>query len=183
MKDHPELYVRSPILFRLTAIGLMLSMLAMGALAVYALWTDIVPLYGRIYRNAPVVETPLKAFFMIAFIPLGPCLIVASLIAAWTGRKFDPPKTSWLHGFQLRSLQLTVVLMVIVASTMIALTTATLSAKDYWSCPKLRISGSGWQMFWVNDERVCFKPDHYINDNWPCKAIDGRDVCVQVDGR
>jgi len=60
MKDHPELYVRSPVLFRLTAIGLMLSMLAMGALAVYALWTDIVPLYGRIYRNAPVVETPLK---------------------------------------------------------------------------------------------------------------------------
>jgi len=44
MKDHPELYVRSPVLFRLTAIGLMLSMLAMGALAVYALWTDIVPL-------------------------------------------------------------------------------------------------------------------------------------------
>lgn len=73
--------------------------------------------------------------------------------------------------------------MVIVAPAMITLTTATLSAKGYWSCPKLRISGSGWQMFWVNDERVCFKPDHYINDNWPCKAINGRDVCVQVDGR
>lgn len=79
-------------------------------------------------------------------------------------------------------MQLTVALMV-VAPVMIALTTATLSAKGYWSCPKLRISGSGWQMFWVNDERVCFTPDSYINDNWPCKIVGKQNICVQVDGR
>ena len=183
MKNHPELHVRSPVLFRFTAIGLCLSMLAMGTFAAYILWVDIVPLYGRLYRNAPVVETSLKGFFMIGFIPLTPCRIVACTIAAWTGRKFDPPGKSWLYRFQTRSLQLTVLLMVIVAPAMIALTIATLSAQGYWSCPKLRISGSGWQMFWVNDERVCFKPDFYINDHWPCKTIGRKDICIQVDGR
>lgn len=91
MKNHPELYVRSPVLFRFTAIGLGLFMLAMGTFAAYILWVDIVPLYGRLYRNALVVETSLKGFFMIGFIPLTPCLIVACTIAAWIGRKFDPP--------------------------------------------------------------------------------------------
>ncbi len=63
------------------------------------------------------------------------------------------------------------------------LTTLALLGKGYSPCPRLLISGSAWQLFWVSDERVCFKPDHYINDNWPCKVINGKDVCVQVDGR
>ncbi|EJN39916.1 hypothetical protein PMI38_00567 [Pseudomonas sp. GM84] len=183
MKHPSELHVRSPFLFRSMAIGFALCMLAAGALGVYVLWTEIVPLYGRLYRNAPVVETPLKSFFVLAGIALTPLMIVACAIAAWTGQKFDPPKTSWLYGFQLRSLQLTLVMMACLAPAMIALTTATLSAKGYWSCPKLRISGSGWQMFWVNDERVCFTPDFYINDHWPCKRVGKKDICIQVDGR
>lgn len=128
------------------------------------------------------METPLMSFFSIAALPFTPIMVAGCLIAAWTGQKFDPPKKSWLYAFQLRSMQLTVALMV-VAPVMIALTTATLSAKGYWSCPKLRISGSGWQMFWVNDERVCFTPDGYINDNWPCKIVGKQNICVQVDGR
>jgi len=73
-------------------------------------------------------------------------------------------------------------LLYVVPAVMI-LTTVALLARGYSPCPKLLISGSAWQLFWVNDDRVCFKPDHYINDNWPCKVIDGKDVCVQVDGR
>ncbi len=182
MKNHAELHVRSPFLFKLAGIGLALCLLAVGALGVYVLWTEIVPLYGRIWRHAPVVETPLMSLFSIAALPFTPIMVAGCLIAAWTGQKFDPPKKSWLYAFQLRSMQLTVALMV-VAPVMIALTTATLSAKGYWSCPKLRISGSGWQMFWVNDERVCFTPDSYINDNWPCKIVGKQNICVQVDGR
>lgn len=143
MKNHAELHVRSPFLFKLAGIGLALCLLAVGALGVYVLWTEIVPLYGRIWRHAPVVETPLMSFFSIAALPFTPIMVAGCLIAAWTGQKFDPPKKSWLYAFQLRSMQLTVALMV-VAPVMIALTTATLSAKGYWSCPKLRISGSGW---------------------------------------
>ncbi len=69
------------------------------------------------------------------------------------------------------------------APALIVLTTLILVARNYSPCPKLLISGSAWQLSWVNDEQVCFKPDHYINDNWPCKVIDGKDACIQVDGR
>ncbi|WP_313203432.1 hypothetical protein [Pseudomonas sp.] len=182
MKNTAEFHLRSPVLFKLAGIGLALCLLAIAALGAYLLWTEIIPLYGRIYRDAPVVETPLKSFFVVAAIPFAPVMALGCLIAARTGQKFDPPQKSWLYALQLRSMQLTVALMV-VAALMIALTTATLSAKGYWSCPKLRISGSGWQMFWVNDERICFTPDSYINDNWPCKIVGKQNICVQVDGR
>ncbi|MFJ4068647.1 hypothetical protein ACIPW4_25615 [Pseudomonas sp. NPDC089996] len=182
MKHHAELHVRSPILFKLAGIGLALCMLAVGALGVYLLWTEVIPIYGRIYRQAPVVETPLMSFFVVASIPFTPIMVVGCLIAAWTGRKFDPPKKSWLYALQLRSMQLTIALMV-AAPVVIAVTAVTLSAKGYWSCPKLRISGSGWQMFWVDDERMCFTPDSYIYDNWPCKIVGDKHVCIQVDGR
>ena len=182
MKNHPELHIRSPILFRLTAIGLGLCMFGVGAIALYALWEALIPLYGRLYRNAPVVETPLMAFLAISAIPVTPVIVVTSVYCAWTGRKFDPPVKSWLYAFQLRSYQLTLAMMC-AAPVIIAVTCATLLARDYWSCPKLRISGSGWQMFWVNDERVCFTPDSYINDHWPCKVVGNKNICVQVDGR
>ena len=183
MKSHSELHVRSPLLFRCVAIGFALCMLMACALAFYVLWAELLPLYGRIYRNAPVVETPLKSFFVLAAIPGTPYCLVACAFAAWTGQKFDPPRKSRLHTFEIRSLQLMVAIMCFAAPAMIIATTATLSAKGYWSCPKLRISGSAWQMFWVNDDRVCFTPDSYINDHWPCKVVGDKNICIQVDGR
>lgn len=107
-------------------------MFGVGAIALYALWEALIPLYGRLYRNAPVVETPLMAFLAISAIPVTPVIVVTSAYCVWTGRKFDPPVKSWLYAFQLRSYQLT--LAMIAAPVIIAVTCATLLAKDYWPC-------------------------------------------------
>ncbi len=38
--------------------------IALG-LTIYWLTQDILPLYGRIYKNAPIVETPYLGFFLL----------------------------------------------------------------------------------------------------------------------
>ncbi|MBF8676653.1 hypothetical protein IRZ53_20325 [Pseudomonas fulva] len=182
MKQHAELYLRSPVLFRCVALGLGLGMVAVCSLALYAIWVEVLPVFGRLYRSAPVVETSYGAFFVIGVIPLTPIVVAAAMIGVFTGRKFDPPRASWLERFQLRSFQASLMAVCIAAPVMIAVSTATLLIKDYRPCAKLRISGSSGHMFWVNDDRVCFIPDAYINDHWPCKAVGDRTVCVQVDG-
>lgn len=182
MKQHAERYLRSPLLFRCVALGLGLGMVAVCSLALYAIWVEVLPVFGRLYRSAPVVETSYGAFFVIGVIPLTPIVVAAAMIGLFTGRKFDPPRASWLERFQLRSFQASLMAVCIAAPVMIAVSTATLLVKDYRPCAKLRISGSSGHMFWVNDDRVCFIPDAYINDHWPCKAVGDRTVCVQVDG-
>ncbi|WP_367597567.1 hypothetical protein [Pseudomonas fulva] len=182
MKQHAELYLRSPVLFRCVALGLGLGMVAVCSLALSAIWVEVLPVFGRLYRSAPVVETSFGAFFVIGVIPLTPIVVAAAMIGVFTGRKFDPPRASWLERFQLRSFQASLMAVCIAAPVMIAVSTATLLIKDYRPCSKLRISGSSGHMFWVNDDRVCFIPDAYINDHWPCKAVGDRTVCVQVDG-
>lgn len=182
MKQHAERYLRSPLLFRCVALGIGLGMVAVCSLALYAIWVEVLPVFGRLYRSAPVVETSYGAFFVIGVIPLTPIVVAAAMIGLFTGRKFDPPRASWLERFQLRSFQASLMAVCIAAPVMIAVSTATLLVKDYRPCAKLRISGSSGHMFWVNDDRVCFIPDAYINDHWPCKAVGDRTVCVQVDG-
>ncbi|QGT84312.1 hypothetical protein GMO17_25770 [Pseudomonas coronafaciens pv. coronafaciens] len=51
------------------------------------------------------------------------------------------------------------------------LATIMLLAKDYTYYSELLISGSAWQLFLVNDERVCFKSTRYLNDHWLCKTL------------
>lgn len=45
--------------FRLIALVVILSAIALGIFTVYSILEYILPLYGRIYRNAPIVETPI----------------------------------------------------------------------------------------------------------------------------
>jgi hypothetical protein len=78
-------------------------------------------------------------------------------------------------------LSASVKIIVYVVPTLIIATTLTLLARNYSPCPKLLISGSAWQLFWVNDELACFKPTRYINGNWPCKIVGDREICIQVD--
>jgi hypothetical protein len=109
--------------------------------------------------------------------------LIGTSIAAWTGKKFDPPHNSFLHRFQTLMIYLSVKTLVYVVPTIMILTTATLLYRNYTPCAKLLISGSAWQLFWVNQENACFKPTRYINDHWPCKMIGNQEVCIQVDGR
>ncbi|RMT48423.1 hypothetical protein ALP14_200137 [Pseudomonas amygdali pv. myricae] len=113
---------------------------------------------GRIYRNAPVVETPYLAFCLLMVPPAVLLIIIGGSIAVWTGKKFDPPNNSFLGAFQSLMLKISIKTIIYVAPSIAVLTTIVLLARDYTPCPKLLISGSAWQLFWVNDERVCFKP-------------------------
>ena len=168
---------------RLLAAVFVPGMLLIGAFSIYWLWTNIIPIYGRIYRDAPVVEVPYLAFGLLMAPPAVLIAVVGASIAAWNGKKFDPPRSSKLYRFQNLMFSSSIKIILYIVPTLIAATTVTLLARNYSPCPKLLISGSAWQLFWVNDERVCFKPSRYINDNWPCKIIGDKEVCVQVDGR
>jgi hypothetical protein len=169
--------------FRLIALVVILSAIALGAFTAYSTWEYILPIYGRIYRNAPIVETPYLAFCLLMAPPITAITFIAACIAAWTGKKFDPPRKSFLYRFQELMIYLSIKTLIYIVPTVAILTTAALLYRDYTPCPKLLISGSAWQLFWVNDENACFKPTRYINDNWPCKMIGNQEVCIQVDGR
>ncbi|WP_236692889.1 hypothetical protein [Pseudomonas sp. 10-1B] len=173
----------SPLRIRLVASAFIPFAVIAFCLSVYWLGHDIFPLYGRIYRDAPIVETPYLGFFLLMGIPGLIYLIVAATIAIWQGKKFNPPRDSKLSKFQSFMLRASIKTAVILAPALIIITTLILMSRNYTPCPKLLLSGSAWQLFWVNDESACFKPDHYINDHWPCKVIDGKDICVKADGR
>ena len=172
-----------PFVFRLLASGLVSIAIAVLVFSLYSLWEHVLPIYGRIQRNAPVVETPYLAFTMLMAPPALLLAIVGASIAAWTGKKFDPPNNSFLDNFSVLMMYLSVKTLTYVIPTVMILTTAILLYRDYSPCPKLLISGSAWQLFWVNQKNACFKPTRYINDHWPCKMIGRQEVCIRVDGR
>lgn len=172
----------SPIKIRLLAVGMIIATLLVAAFSVYTYINYLFPLYGRLLRGAPVVEASYLAFGLLMAPPAVVILLVGCAICTWTGKKFDPPADSRLHRFQTLMFGLSLKTLLYVVPAVMILTTLALLGRGYSPCSKLLISGSAWQLFWANDERVCFKPDHYINDNWPCKVIDGKVVCVQVDG-
>ena len=169
--------------FRFLAVAFVLFMTLMGAFSLYWLWDDVLPIYGRIYRNAPVVETPYLAFCLLMAPPAVLLTIIGAAFSAWTGKKFDPPNNSFLHHFSALMIYTSIKTITYIVPAIIVLTTLTLLYRDYTPCPKLLRSGSAWHLFWVNDERACFKPTRYINDSWPCKFIGKQEVCIQVDGR
>jgi hypothetical protein len=169
--------------FRLIALVVILSAIALGIFTAYSIWEYILPLYGRIYRNAPIVETPYLAFCLLMAPPITVLTFIAACAAAWSGKKFDPPPKTFLNRFQELMIRLSIKILIYVVPAVAILTTLILLYRDYTPCPKLLISGSAWQLFWVNDKNACFKPTRYINDNWPCKMIGNQEVCIQVDGR
>ena len=173
----------SPLKIRVTALVFIPMSAITCCLILYWLSHDILPLYGRIYRDAPIVETPYLGFFLLMGPPGLLYLMIATAIAAWHGKKFDPPRNSKLYRLQSFMLGASVKAALFVAPTLIVITTLILMGRDYSPCPKLLISGSAWQLFWVNDEKVCFKPEYYINDHWPCKTENGKEVCIQADAR
>ena len=162
---------------------MIVALLLVGAFSVYAYISYLFPLYGRLLRSAPVVETPYLAFGLLMAPPALAILLVGSAICAWTGRKFDPPQSSRMHRFQTLMFGWSIKTLIFIVPAVMILTTVALLARGYSPCSKLLISGSAWQLFWVNDERVCFKPDLYINDNWPCRTVGKKNICIQVDGR
>ena len=174
---------RSPQLFRLVTLSTGLFTGILGLLSAYWLAHDVFPLLGRMYRNAPIVVTPYLGFMLIAMCMATPILVITSVYACWHAKKFDPPPNTHLFRFQHNSYKLTLWSIIYIAPALALLATLGLWAKGYTPCPKLLISGSAWQVYWVNDERYCFKPDSYTRDGWPCKRMGDKNACLQVDGR
>lgn len=173
----------SPLKLRLLAFFLMLGTLLVGAFSLYWLWEDVIPIYGKLYRNALIIEIPYLGFCLLMAPPIVLISLIACSIVMWTGRKFDPPIKSFLHQLQTLMIYISVRTITRVVPATIILTTLFLLYRDYTPCPKLLISGSAWDLFWVNDDRACFKPTRYINDNWPCTIIGDKEVCIKADGR
>ncbi|WP_259640625.1 MULTISPECIES: hypothetical protein [Pseudomonas syringae group] len=80
-----------PLVFRLIALALVVAVTAVGIFSIYWLWERVIPLYGRIYRNAPVVEVPYLAFALLMAPPAVIIAVIGSFFALCTGKKFDPP--------------------------------------------------------------------------------------------
>lgn len=178
-----EFHERSPCLFRLVAFITCLLTAALGFLSARWLASDILPLFGSLFTDTPIVVTPYLGFMLIAMCTVSPILIITSAYACWRAKKFDPPINSRLYRFQYQSYKLTLWSMICIAPALAILVTLGLWAKGYTPCQKLLISGSAWKVYWVNDARYCFKPDSYTDDNQPCKRIGDKNVCVQFEGR
>lgn len=89
---------------RLIAAALVPTMLLTGVFSIYWLWTNVLPIYGRIYRNAPVIEVPYLAFGLLMAPPAIIITVIGSAIAVWTGKKTAPAPVSTAtatHGLHL----------------------------------------------------------------------------------
>lgn len=171
----------SPTKLRMIAAGFIPSMLLFAGFLVYLSWTEIDLFHDGLMRGAPVIETPLSAIIMLPMLLISILAIPAISIAAWTGKQFNPKEGSFLDTFQNVMLKATVYSCLSIIPGVIILSTLFSSYSDYFHCPELRKPGTRGPSLWVNNENLCFKPDHYINHNWPCKKIDDKELCIQLD--
>ena len=124
---------------RLLALVFIPGMLLIGVFSLYWLWANVLPIYGRLYRDAPVIEVPYLAFGLLMAPPAVLIAVVGASIAAWNGQKFDPPRSSKLYRFQNLMFSSSIKIILYIVPTLIVATTVTLLARNYSPCPKLLI--------------------------------------------
>lgn len=169
------------IKFRLLATLTLLICATVGIFSTYWLISHVLPIYGQMWRRASAIEVPYMAFGLLMAPPVMLACTVASGFAICTGKRFEPPKKSALAKFQTGMMKASVYSFIGLAPLSAIFTTVALNALDYTTCPQLRKSGSAWQTYWVNHPGFCFKPDSYIQNRWPCKNIDGKKLCINMD--
>jgi hypothetical protein len=172
---------KQPLKFKLNAIALFFSSILIGGFAVYWIATHVLPLYGRLSENAIVIEVQYPAFGLFSVPPVMLVCLIGSLSAFITGKRFSPRPRTFLHYFQTTMLYLFLIGLAIITPLASIITTIALNKHDYTSCPQLRKSGSAWQTFWVSHPAFCFKPDSFTEDNWPCKHMNGKKICLSLD--
>ena len=77
----------SPLKMRLLAVGMFIVLLLVGAVSLYAYTNYLFPLYGRLLRGAPVVETPYLAFGLLMAPPALAILLVGVLLVGLLRRE------------------------------------------------------------------------------------------------
>lgn len=127
------------------------------------------------------METAYPAFGAISALLIGPLGLLGGVHLLIFRRPLTSQNPVWLKIAE-RLLKVASITLLVVSPLLAVGTTAALHVMDYQACNKLRISGSGWQVFWVKNDGFCFRPDSYIEDNWPCKDMDGKTYCLRADG-
>ncbi|MCU0124928.1 hypothetical protein N8H41_13200 [Pseudomonas vlassakiae] len=167
--------------FRLLAALTLLICAGVGVFSVYWLIAHVLPIYGQLWRQASAIEVPYMAFGLLMAPPVMLACVIASAFAICTGERFAPPAKSVFGKFQAAMLKASVYSLIVVAPLTAILTTVALNKLDYTSCPQLRKSGSAWQTYWVSHPGFCFVPDSYTENRWPCKNVNGKKMCINMD--
>lgn len=167
--------------FRVIAAIVIPGMAFVAGLVVYQAWTEFYIFYNALKQNAPVINWSFTAFVMLIIVPMLVLMVPAMSMAAWTGDKFNPNQGSFLYALQVFAIKATLYGMISIFPISIISTIIFSLYSGYSHCPELTRRNSGMSL-WVNDECFCFKPDYYINRNWPCKNINGKEVCIEIQG-
>lgn len=167
--------------FRLRAALTLLICAVIGVFSTYWLIAHVVPIYGQLWRQASAIEVQYMAFGLLMAPPVMLVCVVASAFAIYTGKRSDPPTKSGLAKFQTGMMKASVYSLIVLAPLAGIITTIALNKLDYTSCPQLRNSGSAWQTYWVSHPGFCFVPDSYTENRWPCKMVDGKKLCLNMD--
>nr|WP_146219671.1 hypothetical protein [Pseudomonas sp. RW407] len=160
--------------------GVLIGLVAL--LAAMLICTEVLlPNYIRLWRQAPIVETVYPTFFIVSGLAIGPMMLVAGVHTLLYRKPLTSQSPTW---FKIAGhlLGVGIILLLVVGPALAIGTTIALKYMDYRACSQLRVSGSGWQVFWVNNDNYCFKPDSYIEDSWPCRNMDGKTYCLRADG-
>lgn len=104
-------------------------MVLVGVFSLYWIWEHPVPIYGRIYRDAPVIEIPYLAFGLLMAPHALSLAVIGASVAAWTGKKFDPPNKSPLFRFQALVIYTSVKTILYVVPTLVIATTLVMLAE------------------------------------------------------
>ena len=169
------------IKFRLSALLTLLICASIGLFAIYWIISHVLPIYGQMWRRASVIEVPYMAFSLLMTPPVMLACAVASAFAICTGERFAPPSKSAFAKLQTGMLKASVYSLIVIAPLAAIMTTVALNKLDYTGCSQLRKSGSAWQTYWVSHPGFCFVPDSYTENRWPCKNVDGKKFCINMD--
>jgi hypothetical protein len=172
---------KQPLKFKIYALAFFFTSTIMCLFAVYWITAHVLPIYGRLSENAIIIEVQFLAFGLFSVPPAMLFFSVASLSAFITGKRFAPRPKTFLHYFQTMTLYLSLIGLGVITPLASIITTIALNKHDYTSCPQLRKSGSAWQTFWVSHPAFCFKPDSFTEDNWPCKHLNGKRMCLRLN--
>jgi len=172
---------KQPLKFKLNAAFLFFCSIIISGFAIYWIATHVLPIYNHLSEHAIAIEVQYLAFGLFAVPPVMLVCLVGSISAFITGKRFSPRPKTFLAYFQKTMLYLTLIGFIAVAPIASIVTTIALKKNDYTSCSKLRKSGSAWQTFWVSHPAFCFKPDSFTEKNWPCKHLDGKQMCLRID--
>lgn len=164
-KPGPYPLIHSKRTIRWVAAILIPILLGIGVLSLYWIVEGLLPIYLNLYSNSEIIETPYLMFGLLMAPPSLLLAVIGLTVALWTGKRFDPVPSTRIFKFQCLMANASLKTLTYIVPGAAIVTTGILIIKDYRPCPGFLISGSAWQVFWVNEEHACLRQGQPINDN------------------